>query len=258
MSIEMPHESPRESLHEWDAAYVLGALSPDDRRTFEEHLEGCAECRASVAELAAIPALLSRVPAPALTSLGEEPPSAASRNAIPQGQLETRFAPLTDRDRSLRDLARRARHSRVRRRWAAAGAALLAAAAIVAAVIVPTRLDAPPAPTTSVALAQTAPGPLTATVGLTAKRWGTALTMTCRYAASSPSPEAGEYTTSGGRYALYVTDASGTATRVASWSAWPGATIQASGSVDLAVSQLRTVQVRDATSGAVLLSSPVK
>jgi hypothetical protein len=42
-------------------AYVLGALTPDERRRFEEHLDGCALCTAELAEFAEIPALLDRV-----------------------------------------------------------------------------------------------------------------------------------------------------------------------------------------------------
>ena len=42
-------------------AYVLGALSPEERRRFEEHLDGCALCAAELAEFADIPALLDRV-----------------------------------------------------------------------------------------------------------------------------------------------------------------------------------------------------
>ncbi|MGH3561381.1 MAG: carotenoid oxygenase family protein, partial [Mycobacterium sp.] len=53
----------RESLdHEyarWDAAYVLGSLSADDRQQFEVHLDGCPSCREAVAELADLPTLLS-------------------------------------------------------------------------------------------------------------------------------------------------------------------------------------------------------
>jgi carotenoid cleavage dioxygenase-like enzyme len=43
----------------WDAAYVLGSLSDADRREFEAHLVGCAPCRQSVSELAAVSPLLS-------------------------------------------------------------------------------------------------------------------------------------------------------------------------------------------------------
>jgi len=224
------------SIHEWDAAYVLGALSPDDRRRFEAHLEECPECRTSVAELAGMPALLSRTEAPELA-------------APPQPELD-----LGGERGVLQPLAHRVRRRRLARRWALAAASVLAAAAIAAAVVLPASLGAPaPAPQgTQLALAQTTPSPLSATVSLTAKRWGTELTMHCRYDAPT-----GPYATTGS-YALYVTDAAGQATRVASWSAWPGADIRASGAVDLQKSQLRTVQIRDAATDAVLLSSPVK
>ena len=49
-------------LAHYDAAYVLGSLSPTDRLEFERHLPGCERCRRSVAELAGLPGLLGRVP----------------------------------------------------------------------------------------------------------------------------------------------------------------------------------------------------
>ena len=45
---------------EWDAAYVLGALSPLARLKFEHHLLGCPGCRAAVSEIAQLPSLLSQ------------------------------------------------------------------------------------------------------------------------------------------------------------------------------------------------------
>ena len=36
-----------EEFEEWDGAYVLGALSPEDRRRFESHMEDCPRCRSS-------------------------------------------------------------------------------------------------------------------------------------------------------------------------------------------------------------------
>jgi anti-sigma factor RsiW len=258
-------------LHEWDAAYVLGALSATERALFEEHLETCAECRASVAELAMMPGLLAKVapsdalglhslrsvdqraPAEPAGRLGREAaewrpaePAEPAGRLRPPGRMETREPAET-----LRTLARRVRRRRVVRRWVAAGSAALAAAAIAAAVVLPMQLNAPPAPTASVTLEQTAPGPLSATVALTSKTWGTALAMKCTYAGTP-----GAYATTG-RYALYVTDADGTVSRVASWSAAPGETIRAGGAIETPVAQLRTVEVRDAASGAILLSSPV-
>ncbi|MGH3350063.1 MAG: anti-sigma factor family protein [Nocardioides sp.] len=50
--------SAHETFADWDASYVLGALSPSDRRTYERHLGGCAICRDAVAELAGMPGLL--------------------------------------------------------------------------------------------------------------------------------------------------------------------------------------------------------
>src|SRR4029453_17625580 len=44
-----------------DAAYVLGALSPAERREFEEHLATCPHCQAAVSELAGMPGLLAQV-----------------------------------------------------------------------------------------------------------------------------------------------------------------------------------------------------
>ena len=40
--------SERDPFEYDDAAYVLGALSPEEHAAFEEHLLTCAECRARV------------------------------------------------------------------------------------------------------------------------------------------------------------------------------------------------------------------
>ncbi|MER6939657.1 zf-HC2 domain-containing protein, partial [Nocardioides sp. NPDC000441] len=50
--------SAHETYADWDASYVLGALSPSDRRAYERHLAGCSVCHDAVAELAGMPGLL--------------------------------------------------------------------------------------------------------------------------------------------------------------------------------------------------------
>jgi anti-sigma factor RsiW len=50
------------SVHLLLGAYVLGGLSTDERRIFEQHLDGCARCRAELAAAAPIPGMLRRVP----------------------------------------------------------------------------------------------------------------------------------------------------------------------------------------------------
>jgi hypothetical protein len=61
--------------------YVLGALPPEDRRAFEEHLTTCGHCRSEVQEFAGLPGLLSRLPAgelPAVLQGSPEPPPPVS------------------------------------------------------------------------------------------------------------------------------------------------------------------------------------
>jgi Putative zinc-finger len=45
-------------------AYVLAAIEPADRARVERHLDACQRCRAELASLAGLPALLRRVPDP--------------------------------------------------------------------------------------------------------------------------------------------------------------------------------------------------
>ncbi|SKF31170.1 Conserved membrane protein of uncharacterised function [Mycobacteroides abscessus subsp. massiliense] len=46
---------------DWDAAYVLGALSSTERREYEQHLVDCVSCQRALSEVAAMPGLLSKV-----------------------------------------------------------------------------------------------------------------------------------------------------------------------------------------------------
>ena len=105
-----------------DAAYVLGALSPSDRRAFEEHLKVCAACASSVGELAGLPGLMSKVSEDQLNAHVEPPPATL-----------------------LPSLARAVRRERGRRRLyvgtAAAAAALLIAvgASVITRPVPPAR-----------------------------------------------------------------------------------------------------------------------
>jgi anti-sigma factor RsiW len=42
-----------------DASYVIGALTPADRREFQRHLAQCARCQASVRQLTQVQRLLA-------------------------------------------------------------------------------------------------------------------------------------------------------------------------------------------------------
>jgi hypothetical protein len=57
---------------DWDAAYVLGALTPQQRHEYEDHLAFCADCRSAVGELAGMPGLLSHLPPTEALALVED------------------------------------------------------------------------------------------------------------------------------------------------------------------------------------------
>jgi anti-sigma-K factor RskA len=62
-------ESDFDCPHRPDAAaYVLGALQDDELQSFREHLDGCAQCRAEVAELQPVADELPAGVAPAIAS----------------------------------------------------------------------------------------------------------------------------------------------------------------------------------------------
>lgn len=227
----------------WDASYVLGALSTDDRREFEQHLAVCAGCSRAVAELAGMPALLSRVQPDARRSFLDEFAAGRADGAV--GQPVDRTPPtdllarISDRDRSLR--------RRQRRRMALVAAA--AAAITATAVVVPAELGHSDRPSLVVALPALVDKPLSANVRLYRESWGTRIDLTCSYGDVAGLPAGTTW-----NYGLYVIDGQSRATMIASWTTRPGSTVQTGASTDLAVDQIRSVQIRSIDTGAVLMS----
>jgi hypothetical protein len=198
--------SSADEYYSWDAAYVLGSLSTVDRQAFERHLAGCEECRRSLQSLAGLPGLLAPSRDHVLRSASEP------ADPVPDTLLPALLADV-GRDRR-------------RRRWlTTAGTAVAAASlAILGTLAVQARDNPVPPPTAAVTQLSLAPlvnSPMTASVDLTRKRWGTSMTIHCTYEAGSW----GEPT-----YALVVTDRTGVRQQAASWIGLPGtsATVQAS------------------------------
>jgi len=257
---------------EWDAAYLFGALSPNERREFERHLAECASCSRSVAELAGLPALLALVPAeqvvPAETRPGDlsDDVPAETHLAGLVSISPTAAPPLVRPARTdvswtrLRDAARR-QHRRTRRLVVSsvlvAASALLAVALVLPALLAPARQQAPVAGPL-VALSQVQPSALSAEVRLVPEGWGTRVEATCIYARSNSSsaPRLG-YGSGAQSYALYVTDRSGVSRQVASWSAAPGSTVEPVGTTQVAASDIASVDIRSVATGQVLLDAPV-
>ncbi|WBQ04732.1 anti-sigma factor family protein [Kribbella sp. CA-293567] len=211
---------------QWDAAYLLGALSASDRRAYEEHLRTCPECSAEVASLAGVPGTLAVLPDDrALATITAPPP-----NLLP-GLV-----------RSVQRDQRRKRY-----RLAAVVAATAATAAVAGVVLQGTLGKDEPAGDT-VVLAQTVASKLTADARLVDEPWGTTIEISCRYdELATPSERARGYE-------LYVTDDTGKATLLATWTAAPGTTVKPATTTKLHRDQIKGLDIRGAESGRVLLA----
>ncbi len=181
---------------EWDAAYVLGALAPDERRAYEQHLAACAACREAVGELAGMPALLGTVPREVAT-------------AVTPGAGEDAVAPVVP----LAALAGRAVRRRTRRRTllAVAAAGLVAVGGLGGAAVVGGQRDAPAVvagDARTVTLTPVGGSGVSADLTMTSAGWGTRLDWWCEYTAAELAE---------GVYELVVVDADGERSVVGTW-----------------------------------------
>lgn len=220
---------------DWDAAYVLGALSTSERAAYERHLADCAECAEAVRGLAVIPGLLGKVPA----------------DEVPGGDLDPLPADLLTRTRSAAEdevsRSRRRRRGMASMLAVAASAALIVSGLAVGGVLWAERDSAPPGVT--VAMHQVRSNPLRASVRLVDRAWGTEVDMTCTYPAETGWD---------GRtvYALYVVDDSGHATSISTWSAGPGSTSRLTAATAVPRSEIAHLQIRGSDGRVLLTASP--
>ena len=118
--------------------YLTGAIAPADRAAAVRHLAACAGCRAELAGLAALPALLRRPPVQAAAQAppadNETPDNTgpADTSTGDTGAGDTGAGRLTGNGEAPRRLARLGTRRRRRRRWLLAAAALVLAAAAAA------------------------------------------------------------------------------------------------------------------------------
>ena len=259
---------------EWDAAYVLGALSGPERVEYEAHLAGCPRCQAAVAELAGVPGLLAQLPPGEALAVDEvesgswpEPPP----SLMPV--LPREAAPPVVRPRGLpRSLPQTARAPR----WVALG---LAAAVLVGALggyavsaVLGDRAPRPVATATStgggggaggvgaprLAFSPVQPSLMTAVVDVVPVASGTELRVECQYARSSGGSTSGgtdgRYQGEDGvAYAIWVVDRSGAATELHAWTARPDRVMRPVGRSDLPVASIGAVEIRRVTDGATVM-----
>ena len=203
---------------EWDAAYVLGALSPQDRRDYEQHLATCPTCRDAVSELAGMPGLLGL--------LSSEEAEAAEPPVPAVVDLPT--------------VARAARRRRTRTRllMLAASAALVVAG--VGAGVALTSDDKPASTQVAVGrtveLAPVADSAVEASLTMTERGWGTALDWHCTYPPHESWAQPVVYT-------LVVVADDGTRTVAATWSAGAGTAKGLSASTSVPTSRIARLEI---------------
>lgn len=229
--------SQPDQFGDWDAAYVLGSLTVQQRHEYEDHLASCADCRQAVSELAAMPGLLSQLPATEAIALSDHPTS--------DGEIPDSIRNLTPPQR----FGIRAR--------------LLMVAAVVLALILGgiggyfvrgAAAVQPPAPNSSsirVAFKPNQPSGMLAVADLVPAGSGTTIKVDCIYAAHGGH----EWRT---RYALQTVDNRGNLQRGQTWSAGPGDRVMTSDWSTLPLNKIRALQIVWADSGTVAMYAPVR
>jgi hypothetical protein len=207
----------------WDGSYVLGSLSPSERREFEAHLDGCEQCSRAVRDLAGLPGLLGRIGPEVFAETEPEP--------VPETLLPR--------------LSRAVRRHQQRRTWLTSGIAAAAAVAVTTGGAL--ALDRPSSPPSagnhSHAVVQSDSRPMTqvshdmvASVALTPVAWGTRLDLTCNYPSGAAAYE-------GGSYALVVHTKDGRTQRVATWNGLPGQSMKVTGATAAWKQDISSVEV---------------
>jgi hypothetical protein len=221
-----------------DAAYVLGALSPAERREFEEHLAGCASCQRSVAELAGVPGLLGQV----------SPEDAAFLAARVQ-PAEGDTAPTTLMPRMIGEQRTRRRRLLAAVVGAAAALILIIGGVALGAGLLPFGQRNSPF---LLAFSEVQPTTITAIVEVVPASEGTDFLVECQYAETN-QPTGGTSET----YEIWIIDRSGTAVEAKAWPAKPGRVMTPQAHSPLKVSRLATVEIRS-SAGETLLRADLR
>ncbi|KUI08323.1 hypothetical protein AU191_11510 [Mycolicibacterium acapulense] len=215
--------TPVADLAEWDAAYVLGALSPEDRRAYEDYLAANPARAAEVAGLAEMPAMLaalSREEAAALIDADEG--SAVDHSADVASLAQT--------------AAKRQRRSR--RTMLAATIAVAAALAVLGGVVGATVFPRTSSVQT-VAMEPMQPGQrqgLTAQLAVTEKKWGTELNWACEYTK--------DWARDVDSYDIVVTTRDGVQTTVGSWRPAGDEATGLSAATSIPTAEIRSIDIR--------------
>lgn len=216
-------------FRDWDAAYVLGSLGMDDRRTYERHLLKCGSCTKSVGEIAGIPGVLMKLS-----------PGSAQALLDTVSEVENLAHNKSDLVQSLAS-AVVARRQRVRRRFIAMSS-VAAALLMVVGIGVGTQVHSSRVLGRQVAMTELIPNSMTVNLHILGKKWGSQITWDCTYARLQPDNASAE------PYNLVITDKAGLSTVVASWQAIGTSAKGLVASTKLSLAQIKSIEIRDAGS----------
>jgi hypothetical protein len=211
------------NMAEWDAAYLLGALTAEEATEYERYLAGLPQ-RTESREADGIPAMLDVLsPEEALALIGEAPESEISERQATE--------PLSlDAQRQ----RRRSRSTRMATAFASA-AAFLVIGGIVGYAVIPRESPA------GIALQAMAAGErpgVTASLAVSDEPWGTRLDWQCEYTK--------DWATNVSSYDLIVTTKDGAESTVASWSPSGDAATNLAAATVIPTSDIRSVTIREA------------
>lgn len=221
----------------WDAAYVLGSLSSDERLDYEAHLVHCAQCRDAVAELSGMPGLLGLLSADDVAALDDEQPDPPLRPEV------------------LDNVLAKVRWRRRRSRWVTSAVVGLAAAVLAVGILLvarPAIVGLGTGPSTQntaqmVDMVKMAPTPINASIALTDFGWGTRIDMSCSYG------QWGDNTAPPKDLGMVVVARDGSRSQIATWLGIPGATALPSGMTPMQRGDIAAVQMVSVNDGKVLL-----
>lgn len=269
--------------------YLLGALDAAERMAFDEHLKGCARCRAEVAELRPVVTMLGAVSEDDVAAL--VPVGSASGRTDPTGagdagtgdtgagdvDAENAAAhPAVDAGRGAADatdppvpetllpglLVKAARLQR-RRRTVLGGLGGVAAAAIIALAVVLiagfTRPSTAPTAGGQVMVMQSVGGEqVHATATVTGMPWGTEITLHCQYQGGGKpgaEPGGGAWGSGSPVYTLKVMDTKGSMHDMGSWTVSSGQDAVFTGGTSVPRSQIGRIEVVDSNGATVLTAA---
>ncbi len=207
----------------YDAAYLLGALTPTDRSDYEAHLADCQDCQRGVSQLAGMPGLLAALTPEQARTAGEPGPE------VPETLLPRLMAEV--------------QRTRFRRRLTNTVIGVAAAAVLVVALLVGLggssgEPSQPTVPTAQRMVPISPDVPIRATARLSDTDWGTLVEVRCVYKGGDDWPEELNYT-------LVVVDKSGASKQIADWEAKAGKPIVVDGTVPAEQADIASVEIHD-------------